>query len=127
METGEAKGILRRAAVLVVMGLLRGMDALLEDGKETIAGLAMHQTEEVERVLKWVGLEDADSLVKDHVQSVLEGLETWKMKKLYKVRDEALRLGPNLELEGNLRGLGVRPLQENKTTGRSRPIVEEIE
>ncbi|KAJ4296611.1 hypothetical protein N0V90_006658 [Kalmusia sp. IMI 367209] len=124
METAEAKGILRRAAALVVMGLLRGMDSQLEQGKESVAGLGVRQIEEVQRVMKWVKDEDVDGLVKDHANSVVEGLETWEMKKLYKIRDQGSRLGPDLGLEGNLQGLNVQPLQE---TGRKSLIVEEIE
>ncbi|KAJ4354398.1 uncharacterized protein N0V89_006134 [Didymosphaeria variabile] len=127
METAEAKGILRRAAVLAVMGLLRGMDGLLQDGKESVAGLGARQTEEVERVLRWARDEDVDGLVRDHATNVVEGLETWRMKKLYRIRDEGLRLGPDLGFEGNLQGLNVQPLSGQRDTGRKGPIVEEIE
>lgn len=127
METAETKGILRRAAVLVVMGLLRGMDGLLECGKESEAGLGARQTEEVERVMQWARDEDTDGLVRDHAGSVVEGLETWGLKKLYKIRDEGIRLGPDLGLEGHLQGLNVQPLVEQKGNGRSGMIIEEIE
>ncbi|PVH99912.1 hypothetical protein DM02DRAFT_415353 [Periconia macrospinosa] len=126
VETGEVKGLLRRAAVLVVMGLLKGMDGLLEDGRESAAGMGVNQMEEVERVMRWVASEDADGLVKDHARSVVEGLETWRMKKLYRIND-GVRLGANLELEGELRGLDVRPLQSNEAGGRKKLMVEEIE
>lgn len=126
VETGEVKGILRRATVLVVMGILKGMDMLLEFGKESTAGLGLRQTDEVERVIKWVRYEDVDDLVKDHAQNVLEGLETWMMKKLYKIKDEGLSLGPDLGLQGNLQGLHIQPLQRSKSNGGRGPIVEEI-
>ncbi|KAF2639820.1 hypothetical protein P280DRAFT_50082 [Massarina eburnea CBS 473.64] len=126
VETSEAKGLLRRAAVLVIMGLLKGMDVLLDEGKESAAALGMNQMNEVERVIRWVGSEDADGLVRDHAGSVVEGLETWKMKKLYRVRDEGVKLGQNLGLE-ELRGLDVRPLQGEQDRGGKRMIVEEIE
>ncbi|KAK7193755.1 hypothetical protein DPSP01_000309 [Paraphaeosphaeria sporulosa] len=127
IETAEAKGILRRAAVLVVMGLLRGMDGLLEEGKESVAGLGARQMEEVERVMRWARDDDVDGLVRDHAGNVVEGLETWRMKKLYKIRDEGLRLGPDLGLEGHLQGLNVQPLSEQRGTRRKGLIVEEIE
>ncbi|KAF2447782.1 hypothetical protein P171DRAFT_382902 [Karstenula rhodostoma CBS 690.94] len=127
METAEAKGILRRAAVLVAMGLLRGMDSLLEEGKESVAGFGAHQMEEVERVMRWARDDDVDGLVRDHAGTVVEGLETWRMRKLYKIRDEGLRLGPDLGLEGQLQGLNVQPLSGQQDTRRKRPIVEEIE
>lgn len=127
IETVEAKGILRRAAVLVAMGLLRGMDGLLEEGKESVAGFGARQMEEVERVMRWARNEDVDGLVRDHAGSVVEGLETWRMKKLYKIRDEGLRLGPDLGLEGHLQGLNIQPLSGQQDTRRKGPIVEEIE
>ncbi|ORY06516.1 hypothetical protein BCR34DRAFT_604192 [Clohesyomyces aquaticus] len=127
LETGAEKGILRRAAVLVVMGLLRSMDAWLEDGKEGAVGLGMKQSEEVERVMRWVADGDGDDLVKSHAENVLEGLETWRMKKLFKLRDEGFKLGPNLGLEGNLRGLEVTPLADETKTLLRRPVVEELE
>ena len=128
METGQAKGILRRAAVLVVMGLLKGMDELLEDGKESAAGLEVKQTTEVERVMQWVRDEDGDGMVRDHANSVIEGLETWKMKKLYKIRDQGMGLGPNLGLDGQLlQGLKIQPLAAQRESGRKGLMVEEIE
>ncbi|CAI6263053.1 unnamed protein product [Periconia digitata] len=127
METGEVKGLLRRAAVLVIMGLLKGMDELLENGRESVAGMGAKQMEEVERVVRWVSSEDSDGLVKDHALSVQEGLETWRLKKLYRINDEGVRLGTNLGLEGEIKGLDIRPLQGNETGQKNRLMVEEIE
>ncbi|CAO2650290.1 Nn.00g015820.m01.CDS01 [Neocucurbitaria sp. VM-36] len=126
METLEDKAILRRAAVLVIMGLLRGLDAALENGEDIPVRLSMKQQNEVERVVKWIRDSDVDALVRDHATSVAEGLETLRLKELYKVRDEGLRLGPDLGLEGALRGLDVRPDVEGKA-GKRKLVVEEIE
>jgi len=127
IERGEEKAILRRAAVLVVMGLLRSMDAELEEGRESVVGLGMKQAEEVERVLKWVCGEDADELVRSHAETVLEALETWNMKRLFKFKDEGFKLNADLGLEGNLRGLNVHPTQARGNARTSGMIVEEIE
>ncbi|KAH6502374.1 hypothetical protein HBI55_030390 [Parastagonospora nodorum] len=127
METSETKAILRRAAIMVVMGLLRGLDGKLEADQEAEIGFDMTQQSEVERVLEWVREEDADSLVRDHAASVLEGLETWRMKKLYQVRDQGLGLGGNLNLEGPLRGLTVQPGLGTERDERRKLIVEELE
>lgn len=127
IETGVAKAILRRAAVLVIMGLLRGMATLLEEGKESAAGLGMKQSEEVERIVKWVRDEDRDELVRGHAENVVEGLETWKMKKLFKIGDEQFKLNADLGLEGNLRGLDVKPTVKEDKQVRRGPFVEEIE
>ncbi|KAF9696120.1 hypothetical protein EKO04_006179 [Ascochyta lentis] len=126
MEKAEAFYILRRAAVLVVMGLLRALDEQLGAGEETGVGLGMKQQDEVERVLRWTRDGDGDELVRDHAESVVEGLETLRMKKLYRIRDEGITLGPDLGLEGGLRGLTVKPEVE-EGQGKARMIVEEIE
>jgi hypothetical protein len=126
MEREEAKAILRRAAVLVIMGLLRGVDAALERGNENTVSLTLSQQGEVERLVQWVKNEDGDELVRDHAGSVVEGLETLRLKKLYKVRDEGLRLGLDLGLEGNLRGLDIQP-NVGKDEGKRKIVIEEIE
>ncbi|KAF2189557.1 hypothetical protein K469DRAFT_658488 [Zopfia rhizophila CBS 207.26] len=126
MERGNEKEILRRAAVLVVMGLLKGMDGLLEEGNKSVVGLGLKETEEVERVMKWVRDEDGDALVKSHAENVLEGMETWRMKKWFGIKEQVI-LGPDLGLEGNLRGLNVNPLVGERESGWRAPIVEEIE
>ncbi|KAL1791813.1 hypothetical protein ACET3X_009564 [Alternaria dauci] len=127
MEKEEAKALLRRSAVLVIMGLLRGIDADIERGREGTIGLNLKQQEEVERVVRWVRDEDADELVRDHAASVVEGLETMRFKKLYKIRDEGLRLGPDLGLEGNLRGLNVQPRADEGESKKMMTMIEEIE
>lgn len=126
METAEAFFILRRAAVLVFMGLLRALDEGLEAGEDSNVGLGIKQQDEVERVLRWVRDEDGDALVRDHAASVLEGLEIVQMKKLYKFSDEGVKLGPDLGLASGLRGLNVRP-DADEGRGKRRMVVEEVE
>ena len=126
METAEAFFIVRRAAVLVVMGLLRALDEALDNGQDSGVGLGMKQQHEVEGVLRWAKDEDRDELVRDHAASVLEGQETLRMKKLYRVRGEGMKLGPDLGLEGGLRGLNMKP-EVDEEQGKRRMIVEEIE
>jgi hypothetical protein len=126
MEREGSKAILRRSAVLVMMGLLRGIDAGIESRQESAVGLNLKQQEEVERVVKWVRDEDADELVRDHAANVVEALETTRMKKLFRIRDEGVKLGRDLGLEGNLRGLHVQP-HADAEEGRRKPIIEEME
>jgi len=124
METGVSQAISRRAAVLVIMGLLRGLDSALERGEEITVGLSMKQQGEVERVVGWVGREDGDDLVRDHAGSVVEGMGTLGLKRMYRAGEGGVRLGVDLGLEGGLRGLNVRP----DGTGEGRKlVVEEIE
>lgn len=126
METAETFFILRRAAVLVVMGLLKALDVVLDAGEDSTVGLGMKQQGEVERVLRWVRDEDGDELVRDHAANVVEGMETLRMKKLYKIRDQGMDLGPDLGLAGGLKGLSVRP-DVGDGQGKRKMIVEEIE
>jgi hypothetical protein len=86
----------------------------------------MEEQREIDKVVSWVKNEDVDALVRDHAASVLEGLETLRMKKMYRVRDEGVRLGKDLGLEGGLRGLEVKP-NLDKTNSARKMIVEEIE
>jgi hypothetical protein len=128
MERSEAQALVRRAAIMVVMGLLRGLDGMLGDGKEEDVGLNITQQNEVERVLRWVGTEDTDALVRDHAGSVLEGLETWRMKKLYQFKEQqGLALSANLGLEGSLRGLQVQPSTNTAGNEKRKMVVEELD
>ncbi|KAF2842235.1 hypothetical protein M501DRAFT_948560 [Patellaria atrata CBS 101060] len=125
LETKPEKAILRRAAVLVFLGVLRAMDKALEEGREVHVGLEGKRWEEVEKVLKWVRDEDQDDIVKGHAGVVREGLEDWRMKRLLGIeRDISADLTPRFGLEGRLRGLGVDP--EVSVRGK-RVVVEEIE
>ncbi|KAJ8110442.1 hypothetical protein OPT61_g6716 [Boeremia exigua] len=54
METAERFFILRRAAALVVTGLLTALDEALEAGGDASVSLGVRQQDEVERVLGWV-------------------------------------------------------------------------
>jgi hypothetical protein len=130
LERGAEKAILRRAAVLVLLGVLKGMDKGLEErpisDDVAMVGLGVGKWEEVERVLKWVRSEDLDELVQGHAGAVLEGLETWRIKSWFGLRtekseDQVRRL--NMGLEGGLRGLAIDP--DNAKKGKR--MVEEVE
>ncbi|RMZ69101.1 required for cell viability [Pyrenophora seminiperda CCB06] len=126
VEREESKALLRRAAVLAIMGLLRGFDAAIVLRQENAVGLNLKQQGELERVVNWVADEDGDELVKDHARSVVEGLETLRVKKLYRASEDGLKLGQDLGLEGNLRGLDVHPQVEGGDQKR-KMVIEEIE
>jgi hypothetical protein len=132
LETGEALFILRRAAVLVVMGLLRGLEAALDAGLEEggSSGFGPRQQDEVERVLRWARDSDGDGLVRDHAASVVEGMETLRMRRLYRIRDAGVGGGITsdlgLESSGGLRGLNITPAAVNDGR-KKRLVVEEIE
>lgn len=126
METSEGKATLRRAGILVLLGLLRGLDNALEEDGDCVIDVSITQQQEVERVARWVEDEDVDTLARDHAARVVEGLETLRLKKLYKMGAAGVRLGPNLELQGGLRGLYVTP-EGGRDMKRRELIVEELE
>lgn len=126
VETSDAKAMLRRAGALVALGVLRAMDAALEGRKEGTVGMSNKQLKEIERVIAWVKAEDKDALVRDHAAVVIESLDTLRLKKLYKMKDEGFRLGPSLGLEGALRGIDITPSSKDNG-GRRKMIVEEVE
>jgi hypothetical protein len=131
LETTEPRSMLRRAAAMVIMGLLRGLDRVLELGQNSVVSLRVEQQHEIVRVLEWVRDEDVDMLVRSHAVNVLEGLETWHTKKLYQVRERGLELGlgADREFERRLRGLkGLPELDKGKSEdGRRKLMVEELE
>lgn len=126
LEMSEAKAILRRAGILVILGLLRGLDKATDDKEELSVSMSVKEQEQVERVIMWVKSEDGDALSRDHATAVVEGFDALRMKKLYQMREGASRLGRNLGLEATLRGIDLTP-----TTGQDgmqrKLMVEELE
>lgn len=132
LEIDETHAILRRAAVLVVYGLVKALDKVHEEGGQMAegAGLAPSKWEEVERVVGWVRDQDEDSIVKGHAAEVLEGLETWRVKKALGVKGDGSFAGhitDDLGLSG-LRGLSVNVDPDDGATHNGRKVViEEVE
>jgi hypothetical protein len=114
IETPPEKAILRRAAALLFMSLIRAMDR-----SRTII-LNAEKWEHIEKTLAWMGDTDQDELVSGHIRTVLESLDAWKMNSLLESQGE---LPPGLELR-TLRGLDIHPGQD--TQGKKFKI-EEIE
>jgi hypothetical protein len=123
-EQGPGKTILRRAAVLMFMSLLRAMDEAHENRTEIATGLDGSKWLGIEKVLSWVIDVDEDDLVKGNAASVLEGLEAWRMKKIINASAEnGISNTPTLGLD-TLRGLRVTP-GSNSFTGKMK--VQEID
>lgn len=140
LETEERHAVLRRAAVLVVWGLVKAMDKVHEEGGSKGAmvgegaGLSPTKWEEVERVVRWVRDQDGDAVVKGHAGEVLEALETWRVKKALGVRGDGSLAGQGIQLTGDLglselRGLnvGVNAQDESGQRHGRKLVVEEIE
>lgn len=124
VESGMEAGILRRAAVLVILAFVRALNKAKEDGKRLGFGLTEESQEDIKRVLAYVAETDNDGLVKQHASDVVESLDNWRLGSLVsRVQEHA----PGTTLT-RLAGLSVDPeraaLAERTS---SKPKIEEIE
>jgi hypothetical protein len=115
LEREHEKAILRRAAILVVMSLVRVLDRAQEEGTKLGFGFAGQSLDDVRRILRYVVETDNDGLVRQHAKDVIEGLGTWQVKGLMVPQQ-----GPQMGLE-ELAGLSIG------STGTKRPRIEEVE
>ncbi|KAF2145785.1 uncharacterized protein K452DRAFT_356162 [Aplosporella prunicola CBS 121167] len=140
LETEASFAILRRAAAMVIMSLLRGMDAGLEAGAEVAKGVerivgpavGAERWAEIGRVMEWVRDGDEDVVAKGHAGAVVEGLEALRVKRAVGVKADGTAVdqgGVRLGLEGKLRGLNVGPERQvgEESAERERPKIEEVE
>ncbi|KAI9821968.1 MAG: hypothetical protein M1827_002550 [Pycnora praestabilis] len=125
LEKSIEKMILRRAAVLLIMSLLKALDTAYEEGRKLGFGFAGENLADVVRILRYIEATDNDDLVKGHAATVIEGLEIWRSKSVLGVRSsERAQLTPSLALSNEkLAGLSVNPMGQSG----SRPRIEEVE
>lgn len=124
VELGMETGILRRAAVLVILAFVRALNKAKEEGRRLGFGLTEESQEDIKRVLSYVAETDNDGLVKQHASDVVETLDNWKLGSLVsQVQEQA----PGTTLT-RLAGLSVDP-EGTAFAGRtsSRPRIEEVE
>ncbi len=119
LEPEHEKAILRRAAILLIMSLVRALDQARGEGRKLGFGFAGSSLDDVMRVLGYVGETDNDGLVRQHAKDVIEGLKTWQMKGLLVPQETA-----RTEL-GELAGLSIDSGDGGAT--KQRPRIEEIE
>ena len=123
IETSTDKAISRRAAVLLIMSLIRALDKADEEGKHLGFGFAGENLKDVIQVLQYVQTMDSDDVVVGHIREVLEGLQTWQSKSLLRMSRQE-NLPPSFGKGGaRLAGLSVDP----EGSMASRPRIEEIE
>ncbi|KAL8811094.1 MAG: hypothetical protein Q9200_002064 [Gallowayella weberi] len=120
LEKSHERAILRRAGVLVIMSLIRALDAANEQDHQLDFGFAGENLTDVITVLRYIEVTDTDEMVVGHIRVVIESLETWRQKPLQNMLRRTDRRPMELELdEGRLAGLAVRPAV--------RPVIEEID
>ncbi|KAK7536476.1 uncharacterized protein J3D65DRAFT_628738 [Phyllosticta citribraziliensis] len=126
LEQEERHVILRRAALIVLWSLIKGVDSN-EDGNGLAGFLPPATWEEIEGVARWVQDTEADVLAKGHAGEVLVALEERKMGRAFGATPMDVGIFPtgmtsNLGL-GELKGLSLNP---DKKEGK-RMVIEEIE
>ncbi|UKZ51461.1 hypothetical protein TrVGV298_005221 [Trichoderma virens] len=124
MEPELEKGILRRAAILVILSFVKALDKAKESGQKLGFGLTNQSREDIQRTLSYIAATDNDGLVQQHARDVVESLENWGMASLLPSQAEASAV-PGLT---RLAGLHVNPEGTLvDASGRPRPRIEEVE
>ncbi|KAL8931094.1 MAG: hypothetical protein Q9208_000197 [Pyrenodesmia sp. 3 TL-2023] len=80
LEKSVERAILRRAAVMVIMSVVRAIEEAEERGQQLGFGFAGENLVEVITVLRYVEVTDMDDVVVGHVKAVVESLEAWQQK-----------------------------------------------
>lgn len=140
---GPATAILRRAAVLLVLSLLRALDedagatanstTATGEQRRELVGFGLHGTgvEELRRVLRELESQDSDVIVLGHVKTVLDHLDTFRAKMLFgqdlemREWDGGREGGLGFGLQG-VKGLAVNVPPSETEGSRPRPRIEEI-
>ncbi|TFA99432.1 hypothetical protein CCMA1212_008786 [Trichoderma ghanense] len=124
MEPELEKGILRRAAIIVILSFVRALDKAKESGQKLGFGLTDQSREDIQRTLEYIAATDNDGLVQQHARDVVESLENWGMASLLPSQAEASAV-PGLT---RLAGLHVNPEGTLvDASGRPQPRIEEVE
>lgn len=120
VEKEMESGILRRAAILVILGFVRALHRAKETGRSLGFGLTDSSREDVRGILKYIADTDNDGLVQQHARDVVESLETWQISSLLsQTADTGVR---------RLAGLRMNPaVSIHDGSPRRKPRIEEIE
>jgi len=125
LESELEKGILRRAAIIVVLEFVRALDNARQHKMRLGFGLTEESRKDILRTLQYIESTDNDALVQQHSRDVIESLENWQIRSLL---PEAARMESGLE---RLVGLKVDPnrgqIGNAGGTPSRRPKIEEVE
>ncbi|OAA63072.1 hypothetical protein ISF_04948 [Cordyceps fumosorosea ARSEF 2679] len=128
LESEPEKAILRRAAIVVILGFVRALAAAREvqsssggGGGSLGFGLTGESAADIRRSLEYVAATDNDGLVREHARDAVESLEAWQATSLLPRQDPAAA-------GGDLAGLRVSPgLLGGELRRQQRPRIEEVE
>ncbi|PGG96531.1 hypothetical protein AJ79_09549 [Helicocarpus griseus UAMH5409] len=151
LERGPESAILRRAAVVLLLDLVKALDAAKEDGINLGFGFSYYTPPDfnndpqrhpnegiignipvILRVLTFVESSEPDPIVRGHIRVLIESLEAWLEKSLlWGVRTrEDIEEQPKFVLGDRLAGLDIHPRLERDEDGKPAmkgPRIEEIE
>ncbi|KAK3386984.1 hypothetical protein B0H63DRAFT_468819 [Podospora didyma] len=131
LERDMEHGILRRAAVLLVLSFVRALDAAKQAGKRLGFGLAAQAQDDIVRTLGYIAETDNDGLVQQHARDVIESLQNWQVAGL--VPSPGERLGQQQQSSSGLTKLAGLNIDAERSVSllpggsTPRPRIEEIE
>ncbi|KAG6089369.1 hypothetical protein E4U15_003189 [Claviceps sp. LM218 group G6] len=132
VERDMEYAILRRAAILAILGFVRALHEARQSGRSPGFGLTMSSREDIQRTLEYVAEADNDGLVQQHARDVVESLRDWQIGSLLAQRQqqqqqsEGMAGGLGLSLS-RLAGLNVNVSPEEGIGGQIRRRIEEID
>lgn len=122
MEPEMEKGILRRAAIIVILSFVKALSQAQEEGRSLGFGLTNTSREDIVTTLQYIAATDNDGLVQQHAEDVVESLENWQMASLI-----PRQTGTGAPALMTLAGLQVNPGVSLNSGGSGRFKIEEIE
>ncbi|KAI0834285.1 hypothetical protein F5Y06DRAFT_300821 [Hypoxylon sp. FL0890] len=128
LESGAEAGILRRAAIILILHFVRALADARESGRRLGFGLTDASREHIARSLEYVAQTDNDGLVQQHARDVVESLHNWQLSTLVPSVAETRDSGP-ASLTG-LAGLDIGAASKPSLPSLEptvRPRIEEIE
>ncbi|KAL9602490.1 MAG: hypothetical protein Q9219_001784 [cf. Caloplaca sp. 3 TL-2023] len=111
LEKSQERAILRRAAVMVIVSVVKAIDSAEERGQQLDFGFAGQSLSEVVIVLKYVEMTDADDVTVGHIRVLIESLEAWQQKSLLGLAGSRNTQDSELSIEALRIGNGGRTVQ----------------
>lgn len=132
LELGQENAIIRRAAVLVVLSIIRGQQ---NSGRYTSTLMNAEPSgreesiDSITALLGAVAVEDDDPIVRGHAENVIQALREWRENILEAlVRGDDIRTGlENQAGDFRLRGLHINPSLHSETGKGKGHKIEEVE
>ncbi|KAI1798977.1 hypothetical protein F4811DRAFT_139998 [Daldinia bambusicola] len=127
LESGPETGILRRAAIILILHFVRSLADARESGRRLGFGLTDSSRQDIARVLEYIAQTDTDGLVQQHARDVVESLHNWQLRTLVPPAAEVPG-SRNASALTRLAGLdiGATPSLPSLEP-RARPKIEEVE